>query len=109
MLCTNSTVSQDIGDLLQSRGHEVGVTTKRKRRCGWLDIHMLKYTNMVNGYTALCLTKLDILDTLAELKIAVSYKLNGKVISYFPSSTSEVEAVEVRKFLMKLLNVFFLI
>ncbi|GLV43319.1 Adenylosuccinate Synthetase [Carabus blaptoides fortunei] len=85
----------DIGELLQSRGHEIGVTTMRKRRCGWLDVHMLKYTNMVNGYTALCLTKLDILDTLAELKIAVSYKLNGKIISYFPSSASEVEAVEV--------------
>lgn len=56
---------------------------------------MLKYTGMVNGYTALCLTKLDILDTLAELQIAVGYKLNGKAISHFPSSAAQVEAVEV--------------
>lgn len=65
--------------MLQSRGGEFGVTTKRKRRCGWLDIPMLRYTHMVNGYTALCITKLDILDTLEEIKVAVSYVLNGKV------------------------------
>ncbi|KAJ8924320.1 hypothetical protein NQ315_007113 [Exocentrus adspersus] len=84
-----------IGDLMQSRGGEIGVTTKRKRRCGWLDIVLLQYTNMINGYTALCLTKLDILDTLPELKLAVAYKLNGKKISYFPSTAADLAAVEV--------------
>lgn len=86
---------QETGDLLQSRGGEYGVTTKRKRRCGWLDIPMLRYTYMVNGYTALCLTKLDILDTLSEIKIAVSYNLNGKIINHFPSSSTEVASVIV--------------
>lgn len=50
---------------------------------------------MVNGYTALCLTKLDILDTLPEIKLAVGYKLNGKNIDYFPSTASVLAAVEV--------------
>lgn len=88
---------QEVGEELQQRGHEIGVTTKRKRRCGWLDAFLLQYTNMVNGYTALCLTKLDILDTVPEIKVGVAYKLNGKKIDYFPSSASDLAAVEVRK------------
>lgn len=59
------------GEILQTRGAEIGVTTRRKRRCGWLDLALLHYTNMVNGYTGICLTKLDILDTFAEIKVAV--------------------------------------
>ncbi|CAH0594372.1 unnamed protein product [Chrysodeixis includens] len=85
----------ETGSLLQERGHEVGVTTRRVRRCGWLDLVVLRYTAMVNGYTAICLTKLDILDTLKEIKIGVAYKLNGKKIEYFPSSMSELSNVEV--------------
>lgn len=50
---------------------------------------------MVNGYTALCLTKLDILDTFPEIKLAVGYKLHGKKIDYFPSSATDLAAVEV--------------
>lgn len=50
---------------------------------------------MVNGYTALCITKLDILDHLPEIKLGVGYKLNGKKISYFPSSASDLASVEV--------------
>ncbi|XP_018562865.1 adenylosuccinate synthetase isoform X2 [Anoplophora glabripennis] len=84
-----------IGEIMQSRGAEFGVTTKRKRRCGWLDIVLLQYTNMINGYTAICLTKLDILDTLVELKLATGYKLNGKKMDYFPSTASDLAAVEV--------------
>lgn len=85
----------EIGDLLQDRGHEYGVTTKRKRRCGWLDIPVLLYTSMVNGYTAICITKLDILDTLEEIEICVAYKLKGNKIEYFPSSSDELGSVEV--------------
>lgn len=84
-----------IGEHLQTQGAEFGVTTKRKRRCGWLDLALLRFTNMVNGYTALCVTKLDILDTLPELKLGVNYKLDGQVIDYFPSSATELERVEV--------------
>ncbi|EAA07403.5 adenylosuccinate synthetase isoform X1 [Anopheles arabiensis] len=85
----------EIGSLLQKRGGEVGVTTQRIRRCGWLDLPLLRYTSMVNGYTAICLTKLDILDTLKEIKVAVSYNLNGKKIDYFPGSITDLSQVEV--------------
>lgn len=85
----------DIGDLLQKRGAEIGVTTKRKRRCGWLDLAVLRHTHMVNGYTAIALTKLDILDVLPEIKIGVSYRLNGKELHHFPTNTAELAAVEV--------------
>lgn len=85
----------EIGEFLQVTGGEIGVTTKRKRRCGWLDIPMLQYSSMLNGYTKLCLTKLDILDNLREIKLGVGYKLNGTPISYVPSSSSELSNVEV--------------
>ncbi|XP_074105316.1 adenylosuccinate synthetase [Cotesia typhae] len=87
-------LTDSTGELLQSRGHEVGVTTNRKRRCGWLDLALLKFTNMVNGYTCVCLTKLDILDTLPELKVCIGYRYNGKEIDYFPSTASELAKVE---------------
>lgn len=80
---------------MQTRGGEIGVTTKRKRRCGWLDLVLLQYTNMINGYTALCLTKLDILDTLPELKLGIGYTLRGKKIEFFPSTASDLADVEV--------------
>ncbi|MGH0174708.1 UNVERIFIED_CONTAM: hypothetical protein FKN15_068545 [Acipenser sinensis] len=76
--------NNDVGELLQTRGHEVGVTTGRKRRCGWLDLVILRYANMINGFTALALTKLDILDVMDEIKVGIAYKLNGKRIPYFP-------------------------
>uniref|UniRef100_A0A8B9FG20 Adenylosuccinate synthetase isozyme 1 n=1 Tax=Amazona collaria TaxID=241587 RepID=A0A8B9FG20_9PSIT len=85
----------EIGDLLQSRGHEWGVTTGRKRRCGWLDLVSLKYVHMINGFTALALTKLDILDVLDEIKIGVAYKLGGKRIPYFPANQEILQKVEV--------------
>ncbi|NXW06853.1 PURA1 synthetase, partial [Fregetta grallaria] len=85
----------EIGDLLQSRGHEWGVTTGRKRRCGWLDLVILKYAHMINGFTALALTKLDILDVLDEIKIGVAYKLGGKRIPYFPANQEILQKVEV--------------
>ncbi|KAF7987410.1 hypothetical protein HCN44_003172 [Aphidius gifuensis] len=87
-------LNDDIGELLQTRGYEFGVTTKRKRRCGWLDLALLKFTNKVNGYTSIFLTKLDILDTLAEIKICIGYRLNGKEIEHFPSHASDLAKVE---------------
>ncbi|CAL1266722.1 unnamed protein product [Larinioides sclopetarius] len=84
-----------LGEILQTRGHEIGVTTKRKRRCGWLDAVLLRYSNMINGYTAVAVTKLDILDTFAELKIGVAYRLNNKRLLTPPSCASELHKVEV--------------
>ena len=70
---------------MQTKGHEFGVTTGRKRRCGWLDIPLLQYTSMVNGYTSVALTKLDILDELEEIQIGIKYLKNGQVMDHFPS------------------------
>ncbi|KAG8766920.1 hypothetical protein FRC15_006011, partial [Serendipita sp. 397] len=61
----------EIGTTLQEVGHEYGTTTGRKRRCGWLDLVVLKYSTMINGYDVLNLTKLDVLDGLEEIKVAV--------------------------------------
>uniref|UniRef100_A0A4W3K5Y1 Adenylosuccinate synthetase n=1 Tax=Callorhinchus milii TaxID=7868 RepID=A0A4W3K5Y1_CALMI len=88
--------SNETGELLQSRGCEVGVTTGRKRRCGWLDLVLLKYAHMINGFTALALTKLDILDVFQELKIGIAYKVDGNVIPHFPANQEVLNKVEVQ-------------
>jgi len=85
----------ETGEYLQRVGKEVGVTTGRKRRCGWLDLVVLKYTNMINGYTALAITKLDVLDGLKELKIAVAYRYKGELLDSYPASMKILENVEV--------------
>jgi len=85
----------EIGEFLQKTGAEVGVTTGRKRRCGWLDLFLLQFTNRVNGYTGIAITKLDILDNLDELKIGVQYKLNGASLTRYPASDADLAKVEV--------------
>ncbi len=74
----------DIGDHLQTAGAEFGTTTGRKRRCGWLDIVVLNYSNMVNGYTCMNLTKLDVLDKVPEIKIGVAYHYQGQKLDSVP-------------------------
>ncbi len=90
-----SELKDDIGKFLQTKGAEFGTTTGRSRKCGWLDLFVVKYTNMINGYTALNLTKLDILSGMKELKIAVGYKYDGKELSSMPSSLDILSKVEV--------------
>lgn len=85
----------DIGETLRTRGGEFGATTGRPRRCGWFDAVATRYALALNGCTHLNLTKVDILDTLPEIKIAVAYKLNGKTLETFPASLDELGAVEV--------------
>uniref|UniRef100_A0A646QFK9 Adenylosuccinate synthetase n=1 Tax=Hemiscolopendra marginata TaxID=943146 RepID=A0A646QFK9_9MYRI len=91
----------EIGDILQQRGAEFGVTTKRKRRCGWLDIMVLKHTHMVNGYSAIALTKLDILDVFDEIKIGKAYQKNGEILPYFPANLEDLASVEVEYITLK--------
>ncbi|XP_077200621.1 adenylosuccinate synthetase isozyme 2 isoform X2 [Paroedura picta] len=86
----------EIGELLQTRGKEVGVTTGRKRRCGWLDLVLLRYAHMINGFTALALTKLDILDVFPEIKVGIAYKINDKMIPHFPANQEVLNKVEVQ-------------
>ena len=83
------------GEKLQTVGKEFGVTTGRKRRCGWLDLVIMKYSNAINHYTALNLTKLDILDDFEEIKVAVEYKVDGKPLLSFPASFDTLSQVEV--------------
>ncbi|RUS19215.1 Adenylosuccinate synthetase [Endogone sp. FLAS-F59071] len=86
----------EVGELLQTVGGEIGVTTSRKRRCGWLDLVVLKYSNMINGYTSLNVTKLDVLDTLSTIKVATAYLIDGKPLASFPADLEVLERVEVQ-------------
>nr|CAB3220381.1 adenylosuccinate synthetase isozyme 2 [Phallusia mammillata] len=85
----------DIGQNLQTIGFEFGVTTGRKRRCGWLDLVVVRYAHMINNFSSIAITKLDILDTFESVKIGVAYKRNGEVLSVFPASLEVLEDVEV--------------
>jgi len=86
-----------LGEKLQVIGKEYGTTTSRKRRCGWLDIPMVKWATMINGSknATLCLIKLDVLDTFQEIKLAVEYKMDGHIINGFPSSLENLAKVDV--------------
>ena len=82
------------GQHMGERGHEFGATTGRKRRCGWLDMVSLKRSLKINSVTGLCITKLDVLDGLESLKIAVSYKFRGQTVSVPPAGADNYEACE---------------
>lgn len=79
---------------LATRGHEFGTVTGRARRCGWLDIPLLRKSIEINSMTGLCITKLDILDGLDEVKIAVSYRLNGEEWKIPPVDTYQFAMCE---------------
>ena len=85
----------EMGEKLQTVGREFGVTTGRKRRCGWLDLVIVKYSSEVNNYTALNLTKLDILDDFDEIQVAIDYSLNGKSLGTFPANLDALADIEV--------------
>lgn len=72
------------GDFLRNAGNEFGSTTGRPRRCGWIDLVALQFACMINGVTQIVMTKADILDGLAELKVCSSYKINGEEKNYVP-------------------------
>lgn len=88
-------ISEGPGKVLQEIGREIGTTTGRKRRCGWLDLPVVRYGFRINGYTVINLTKLDVLDGFNEIKVATHYSLDGKKLDTIPASLSELERVEV--------------
>ncbi|KAI9773857.1 MAG: hypothetical protein M1840_006083 [Geoglossum simile] len=88
--------SNAVGEKLQQAGREVGVTTGRKRRCGWLDLVVVKYSAAVNHYTSLNLTKLDILDNFPELQVATEYIVDGKPLESFPADLSVLKQIKVK-------------
>ncbi|MGB5987604.1 MAG: adenylosuccinate synthase [Desulfobacterales bacterium] len=75
-----------IGDRIQERGAEFGATTGRRRRCGWLDMVLLKNAAQLNGLTGLVITKLDVLTGIEELRICTGYKYQNQVFQTFPTS-----------------------
>jgi adenylosuccinate synthase len=81
-----------VGYHLSTVGQERGTVTGRARRCGWLDAAALKRSIIINGITGLCLTKLDVLDGLAEIKMCVGYKLDGRQLDILPLDADEIEA-----------------
>lgn len=85
----------EIGNKLQGVGQEVGVTTGRKRRCGWLDLVIIKYSHDVNDYTSLNLTKLDVLDDFEEIKVATGYSFQGQKLESFPANPETLAKVDV--------------
>jgi adenylosuccinate synthase len=84
----------EIGEFLGTRGHEFGVVTGRKRRCGWFDAVLVRQAVAVNGIKGIALTKLDVLDGLDEIKVCVGYLLDGEVIDYLPASQGAQARVE---------------
>jgi adenylosuccinate synthase len=84
------------GDLLRKRGNEYGAVTGRPRRCGWLDIPMLRYSNQVNGAEWLVITKLDVLDELAEIPICIGYEIEGKFTDLVPADVQGLESIVPR-------------
>jgi len=82
------------GEHLSVRGGEVGTTTGRPRRCGWLDLVALRYATLLNGLNSIALTKLDVLSGLKTIKVCTGYRLNGEIIDYVPSSIEDLELCE---------------
>jgi adenylosuccinate synthase len=83
-----------VGQHLATVGHEFGTVTGRPRRCGWFDAALLKRSVQINGVSGICLTKLDVLDGLASLKICTGYKIGGKTIDIFPVGAEDAARCE---------------
>jgi adenylosuccinate synthase len=87
-------IHDSVGDQLRARGNEYGAVTGRPRRCGWLDIPLLRYSNQVNGAEWLVVTKMDVLDELEEIPICVGYERDGKVSDEIPADVQGLERVK---------------
>lgn len=82
------------GEKLRKEGNEFGATTGRPRRCGWLDLELLRFASLINGMTEIAITKLDILDNFSEIKIATHWEYKGKKVNYENLETSDLYKVK---------------
>jgi len=89
-------LKDDIGERIRKVGFEVGTTTGRPRRCGWFDLQVLKFTNRINGFSSLNLTKLDVMSGLKEIKIGIDYIYKGEKLRSMPSNLETLAEVEVQ-------------
>ena len=87
-------LKDDVGARIQKEGNEFGSTTGRPRRCGWLDLVALKYAIRLSGMTSLALMKLDVLSGFEKIGVCVAYKINGEIVTEFPTSAHELEKIE---------------
>jgi len=87
-------LNNNIGEQLRKIGNEYGSTTGRKRRCGWLDLEMLRFAAKINGFSSFGFTKLDVLDSFSEIKVATHYTYNDKKIKYENLGLVDMEKVK---------------
>eukprot|EP00002_Diphylleia_rotans_P012004 TRINITY_DN2356_c0_g1_i1.p1 TRINITY_DN2356_c0_g1~~TRINITY_DN2356_c0_g1_i1.p1 ORF type:complete len:432 (-),score=88.36 TRINITY_DN2356_c0_g1_i1:335-1630(-) len=87
--------SGEMEEFLRSKGHEYGTVTKRPRRVGWYDAVVVRYSQMINNFNYINLTKLDVLSELDEIRIGVNYRHNGEVLKSFPANLKTLGSVEV--------------
>jgi adenylosuccinate synthase len=87
-------IHEAVADHLRARGNEYGAVTGRPRRCGWLDIPLLRYSNQVNGAEWLVVTKMDVLDELEEIPICVGYDVDGKITDEIPADVRGLERIK---------------
>lgn len=85
---------EDGGVELRERGQEYGATTGRPRRCGWFDAMVVKRARMLNGFSDMAVTKLDVLSGMPAVKICVGYRLHGRPVADFPAALEDIEALE---------------
>lgn len=89
-----SELLDEMGDKIRNEGHEFGTVTGRPRRCGWLDLVVVKYAAGLNSLDYLAITRLDILDSFEELKICVGYTLDGQAVKGFPADLNKLAACQ---------------
>jgi len=82
------------GDLLRARGNEYGAVTGRPRRCGWIDLPLLRYAAMINGISWLVVTKLDVLDELDQIPVCMAYTINGRSTTEIPAQSSVYDQIK---------------
>ncbi len=81
-------------DLLRARGQEYGAVTGRPRRCGWLDLPLLRYSNMINGTEWLVVTKMDVMDQCAEIPVCTAYEIDGKITDSIPADIRGFKSIK---------------
>ncbi|HEY0386721.1 MAG TPA: adenylosuccinate synthase [Pyrinomonadaceae bacterium] len=84
----------EMGQLIRERGREYGAVTGRPRRCGWFDAFATRYAAMINGFTSVALTKLDVLDALDEIKVCTGYHLDGRELESLPAVSQDLRRIE---------------
>src|SRR6185295_10567876 len=84
----------ELGQMIRERGREYGASTGRPRRCGWFDAFATRYAAEINGFSSVALTKLEVLDTLDEIKVCTGYKLDGRLCESLPAVSQDLRRIE---------------